>query len=585
LRQAPGARRATYASFFVSLLLLLPPAAALAQRAPTEAEHGMVASANRLASEIGVDVMKHGGNAADAVVATSLALAVVYPRAGNLGGGGFAVLRLADGRATAIDFRETAPAAATRDMYLDANGQVVPRRSTVGHLAAGVPGTVAGLALLHEKYGSGKLKWSQLVEPARQLAAQGFTVTQGLARDLRATERLVGPFPESRRIFLRDGQYYRPGETFHQPDLAKTLQRLQKQGPAEFYTGQTAKLIAAEMAAHDGLITTQDLAAYKAVERAPLTGSYRGHDIVTMPPPSSGGVALLQMLGMLEPRDVKALGFRSAPQIHLFTEVMRRAYRDRASFLGDPDHASIPVAQLLDRNYVAHLMDDFDARHATPSNALRPSSVPPPEAPDTTQVSVVDAAGNAVSLTYTLNGLFGNGVTVKGAGFLLNNEMDDFTAKVGEANLFGAIGGNANAIAPGKRPLSSMTPTLVLKDGKPLLVTGSPGGTTIITTVLQVVTSVIDFGLNVVQAVEAPRFHHQWQPDVISYEPFFTSPDTIALLQAQGHHLATRRLYPNAPETEGNTWGDAESIYVVPASGLRIGANDPRSPDSAAVGF
>jgi gamma-glutamyltranspeptidase/glutathione hydrolase len=409
----------------------------------------------------------------------------------------------------------------------------------------------------------------------------------GLHRDpgTRATERLVGPFPESRRIFLRDGQYYRPGETFHQPDLAKTLQRLQKQGPAEFYTGQTAKLIAAEMAAHDGLITTQDLAAYKAVERAPLTGSYRGHDIVTMPPPSSGGVALLQMLGMLEPRDVKALGFRSAPQIHLFTEVMRRAYRDRASFLGDPDHASIPVAQLLDRNYVAHLMDDFDARHATPSNALRPSSVPPPEAPDTTQVSVVDAAGNAVSLTYTLNGLFGNGVTVKGAGFLLNNEMDDFTAKVGEANLFGAIGGNANAIAPGKRPLSSMTPTLVLKDGKPLLVTGSPGGTTIITTVLQVVTSVIDFGLNVVQAVEAPRFHHQWQPDVISYEPFFTSPDTIALLQAQGHHLATRRLYPNAPETEGNTWGDAESIYVVPASGLRIGANDPRSPDSAAVGF
>lgn len=557
----------------------------LAQRAPAEARHGMVVSANRLASEVGVAILRRGGNAADAAVATGMALAVAYPRAGNLGGGGFAVLRLADGRATSIDFRETAPAAASRDMYLDAEGQVIEDESTIGYKAAGVPGTVAGLALLHEKYGSGKLSWSQLLEPARRLAAQGFEVSAALARDLRASERLLGRFPESRRIFLRDGRYYAAGDTFAQPDLARTLQRMQKGGAREFYTGKTAQLIAADMARHGGTIALADLAAYRAVERPALTGSYRGHDIITMGPPSSGGVALLQMFGMLEPHDVAALGFHSAAQIHLFAEVMRRAFRDRASFLGDADFVQVPLARLLDKAYVTGLMKDFDPAKATPSDKLAPVAAPRPESLDTTHFSVVDAAGNAVSITYTLNNLYGNGVTVPGAGFLLNDEMDDFTSKVGVPNDYGLIQGESNAIAPGKRPLSSMTPTIVLQGGKPLLVTGSPGGPTIINTVLQVISNVVDFNMNITRAVDAPRFHHQWQPDAISHEPYFTSVDTMALLAAQGYRLGTRRTYANIAEDEGRNQGDAESIMIDPKSGLRLGANDPRSADSAAVGY
>jgi gamma-glutamyltranspeptidase/glutathione hydrolase len=583
-RGAAGRLRGGLHSLVFTLLLVLP-APVLAQRAPVEAEHGMVVSANRLASEIGTDILKRGGNAADAAVATGMAMAVSYPRAGNLGGGGFAVVRLADGRATTIDFRETAPAAATRDMYQDDKGQVVRGRSTVGYLASGVPGTVAGLALLHEKYGSGKLSWAQLLEPARRLAEQGFPVSQALARDLRASARLLGQFPESRRIFLRDGNFYAAGETFRQPDLARTLQRMQKGGAAEFYKGETAKLIAKQMAAHGGTIALGDLAGYSAIERKPLTGSYRGYDIVTMGPPSSGGVALLQMLGMLEPHDVGALGFHSAAQIHLFVEVMRRAFRDRANFLGDTDYVKVPVSRLLDQHYLAGLMKNFDPDHATPSDSLRSAPTPPPESPDTTHFSVVDAAGNVVSITYTLNNLFGSGVTVTGAGFLLNDEMDDFTSKVGVPNIYGLMQGESNAIAPGKRPLSSMTPTIVLKGGKPFLVTGSPGGPTIINTVLEVITNVIDFGMNVTRAVDSPRFHHQWQPDEIRHEPYFTSSDTIELLKAEGYRLATRRTYANASEQEGRNQGDAESIMIDPEGGLRLGANDPRSPDSAAVGY
>lgn len=556
-----------------------------AQRAPVEAEHGMVASASLLASEAGLEIMKRGGNAADAAVATGIALAVTYPRAGNLGGGGFAVVRLADGRATSIDFREMAPGGASRDMYLDAQGNVVPGRSTVGHLAAGVPGTVAGLALLHQKYGSGKLSWAQLLEPAQRLAAQGFPMTAGLARDLRASDGLLGRFPESRRVFLRDGKPWQAGELFRQPDLAATLKRLQKQGPGEFYTGRTAQLIAAEMAANGGLITMEDLANYRAIERAPLKGSYRGHEILTMGPPSSGGIALLQMLGMLETRDVASLGYHSAAQIHLFTEVMRRAFRDRAAFLGDADFHPVPVAQLLDKAYITSLLADFNDKQATPNEALRPSSVPQPESTETTHFSAVDAAGNVVSITYTLNGLFGNGVTARGTGVLLNNEMDDFTSKVGAANMFGLIQAAANSIAPRKRPLSAMTPTIVVKDGKPFLVTGSPGGPTIINTVLQVLTNVIDFNFTVTRAVDAPRFHHQWQPDIIRQEPYFTSPDTLAQLRAMGHHFAASRLYANAPEAEGRNMGDAESIMIDPKTGMKLGANDPRSADSAAVGY
>jgi gamma-glutamyltranspeptidase/glutathione hydrolase len=565
--------------------LILAPASALAQRDPVEAEHGIVTSASVLASQIGADVLKRGGNAADAAVATGLALAVSYPRAGNIGGGGFAVLRLADGRLTTIDFRETAPGAATRELFQDAQGNVVPGRSTVGHLASGVPGTVAGLALLYERYGSHHLTWAQLVEPARRLAADGFAVTPALARDMQASTRLIDLFAESRRVFLRDGRPYREGERFKQPDLAATLRRIERQGAKEFYTGKTAQLIADEMAANGGLITRADLAAYRAVEREPLRGHYRGYEIVTMAPPSSGGIALLQMLGMLEPRDVGSLGLNSAAKIHLFTEVMRRAFRDRAEFLGDPDFVSVPTKQLLDPGYIARSLSTFDPEHATPSSALAPAAVPPKESTQTTHFSIVDAAGNAIAVTYTLNGLWGNGVTVKGAGFLLNNEMDDFTSKVGVRNGYGLLQGQSNAIAPGKRPLSSMTPTIVLKDGKPFLVTGSPGGPTIINTVFLVITNVIDFHMSVTQAVDAPRFHHQWMPDTIDYEPFFTSPDTIAILEKQGHALRTRKLYPNSPEAEGRTWGDAESILIDPANGHRLGAHDLRSPDSAAVGW
>jgi gamma-glutamyltranspeptidase/glutathione hydrolase len=581
----PAVRSRNLVRLGLALLLTALYMPALAQRAPVEAEHGMVVSASQIASGIGVDIMKRGGNAADAAVATGIALAVVYPRAGNLGGGGFATLRLADGKATTIDFRETAPAAASRDMYLDADGQVIPGQSTVGYKAAGVPGTVAGLALLHQKYGSGKLSWSDLLEPAFRLAEQGFAVSRNLAADLRAGERLLGRFPESRRIFLRDGKYYQAGEVFRQPELAGTLQRMRKQGAREFYTGETAKLIAADMAANGGSIALADLAGYEAVERPALAGSYRGYDIVTMGPPSSGGVALLQMLGMLESRDVGSLGYHSAAQIHLFVEVMRRAFRDRASFLGDADYVQVPVGRLLDKNYIAGLMKDFDPDHATPSDELKASPLAPPESTETTHFSVVDAAGNAVSITYTLNGLYGNGVTVPGAGFLLNNEMDDFTSKVGAPNGYGLIQGESNAIAPGKRPLSSMTPTIVARDGKPFLVTGSPGGPTIINTVLQVITNVVDFGMNVTRAVDSPRFHHQWQPDELRHEPYFTSEDTVAILKAQGYHLATRRTYSNATAAEGRNMGDAESIMVDPRTGTRMGANDIRSADSAAVGY
>jgi gamma-glutamyltranspeptidase / glutathione hydrolase len=567
------------------MLVVLWLPVAMAQRAPVEAQNGMVVSASRLASEVGTEILKRGGNAADAAVATGIALAVTYPRAGNLGGGGFAVLHLADGRATTIDFREAAPAAASRDMYLDPQGRVLPDASTVGYRAAGVPGTVAGLALLHQKYGSKKLSWSELLEPARRLADQGFAVSPALARDLRASERLLGRFAESKRVFLRDGRHYAAGETFRQPDLAKTLQRLQKNGATEFYTGETAKLLAADMAANKGTIALADLAAYRAIERPAVTGKYRGHDIVTMGSPSSGGVALVQMLGMLEPRDVGALGFHSAAQIHLFVEVMRRAFRDRAVYMGDADFAKVPTAQLLDKTYIAGLMKDFDPARATPSDALKPAAAPARESTQTTHYSVVDAAGNAVSITYTLNGLYGNGVTVPGAGFLLNNEMDDFTSKVGVPNDYGLIQGEANAIAPGKRPLSSMTPTVVLQGGKPFLITGSPGGPTIINTVLEVITNVIDFDMNVTRAVDAPRFHHQWQPDTIRYEPFFTSADTIALLAAKGHRFGQRRIWENVPEDEGRNQGDAESIMIDPRSGMRMGASDTRNADAAAVGY
>ncbi len=545
----------------------------------------MVCSASELASEVGVSILRQGGNAVDATVATGLALAVTYPQAGNLGGGGFLVLRLADGRATAIDFREIAPARAGRDLYLDAKGNVVPGLSTAGYLASGVPGTVAGLGFVLEHYGSGKLKWSDLVEPARRLAKEGFAVTPRLAESLRRSAHELGAWPESKRIFLRDGRFYAAGETLAQPELAATLVRLQESGPREFYTGETARLLAEDQAAHGGLISREDLAGYRVVERPILRGSYRGYEILTMPPPSSGGVALLQILGMVEPRDVAALPPNSPDKIHLFAEAMRRAFRDRAEFLGDPDFVKVPVAGLLERSYLERRFTSFNPARATPSERLPAGAPKGRESSETTHFSVVDAAGNAVSLTYTLNGVYGSGVTATGTGVLLNNEMDDFTSKVGVKNMFGLLQGEANAIAPGKRPLSSMTPTIVTREGKVFLVTGSPGGPTIITTTLQVISNVIDHSMSITEAVDAPRLHHQWQPDTIAAEPLLTSPDTFRILVEKGHLIGGQKLYSQDSEAAARRWGDAESILIDPATGHRLGANDLRNPDSGAAGY
>lgn len=562
----------------------------------------MVTSAHVLASEAGLEMLQRGGNAVDAAVATGLALTVVYPFAGNIGGGGFMLVHLADanapggrGRQIVIDYRETAPETATRDMFVGPDGNVLSGAdsSTVGWRASGVPGSVAGFALALEKYGSGKLTWADVCEPSRRLAAEGHIVSQGTAANLRANAKLLGQFDESKRIYLNGGAYWQTGDLWKQPDLAATFARLQKGGAREFYEGETAQRIADAMGKNRGTITLADLKGYRPVERTPLRGAYRGYDIVTMPPPSSGGIALLQMFGMLEPFDVAKLGHNSAAKYHLFAEVMRRAFRDRAEYLGDPDFVQVPVGPLLAPDYVKRRMDDFDPAKATPSDAVQPglgplklahSSTPAAaalaaESTETTHFSVVDAAGNAVSNTYTLNGAYGSGVTIPGTGILMNNEMDDFTAKVGVKNMFGLLQGPANAIVPGKRPLSSMTPTLVFKDSQLLLVTGSPGGPTIINTVLEIITNVIDHGMPVMQAVEAPRVHHQWMPDTLTYERYGISADTAALLIAQGHLLKERVSY------EGGYQGDAETIFVDPKTHLRHGAADPRKPDSRAVGF
>ena len=572
--------------FIAVFTALFAASLAAAPLRPTHAPHAIVASVHELASCAGVEMLRSGGNAVDAAVATGFALAVVHPQAGNLGGGGFLLLRNANGKTHFIDFRETAPAAATENMYLDAQGNVIQDVSIVGYKSVGVPGTVAGLIYAEKQYG--KLSIEKVIAPAIKLARDGFPLAYEDAQDLRKDEHLA-EFPESKRIFLREGNYYQPGEVFKQPELARTLERLAKD-PDTFYHGVMARELAAAIDKGGGLITAEDLAAYEVKEREPVRGTYRGYDIISAPPPSSGGVALIEILNILEGFDLAKFGNRSADAIHLEAEAFRRAFYDRADFLGDPDFAKVPVAQLIDKKYAAAWRDSIDLNRASASTGLKRPSIfnelervarsratviREPE--NTTHYSVVDAEGNAVSVTTTLNDSFGSRVTATGLGFLLNDEMDDFAAKQGVPNSYGLIQGPANAIGPGKRPLSAMTPTFVLRkdalnDNKLFLVLGSPGGPTIITTVVNILVGVVDFSLDIEEAVDAPRFHNQWLPDEILVEDRL-SPDTMNLLRAKGHKLKVEDF-----------WGDGECIMIDPKTGERLGASDGRN-NGKAVGY
>src|SRR4029453_9784872 len=551
--------------------------AAPTYREPVRAKHGMVASTSQVASEVGVDVMKRGGNAVDAAIAVALALAVTYPAAGNLGGGGFMMIRLQNGKTTAIDYREMAPAAAHRNVYLDKEGNLIKGEgsSTVGYRASGVPGTVRGMELALKKYGSGKLTWAQLVEPARRLAGAGFTVTYELARSLHHEREYLSKYAETKRIYLKGGQFYKEGELFRQPELAATFARLQRFGPSEFYEGETGRLIVADMKRNNGLMTMEDLHGYVAKERTPVRGNYRGHEIISMPPPSSGGAVLIEMLNILEGFDLNKMEASSSDRYHLMAEAMRRAFADRAEYMGDSDFVKVPVAGLIDKAYAATLRATINTDRASTSAEVRAGRPAGYESDDTTHFTVVDAAGNAVANTYTLNNSYGSAAVVKGTGMLLNDEMDDFAAKPGTSNMYGLIQGERNAVAPRKRPLSAMTPTIVLrKDGSFWFTVGSPGGPTIINTVLCIVTNVIDYEMNIQQAIDFPRIHHQWLPDELVGEPFGLSGDTQRALTTRGHKLAKLRYL-----------GDAEGIMIEEKTGMRLGATDPRRSDGQAVGY
>jgi gamma-glutamyltranspeptidase/glutathione hydrolase len=546
-------------------------------REPVRARHGMVASTNEVASRVGVEIMKRGGNAVDAAIAVAFALAVTHPAAGNLGGGGFMMIRLQDGRTTAIDYREMAPAAAHRDVYLEKSGNLIEGEggSLIGYRAAGVPGTVRGMELALKKYGSGKLTWGQLVEPARRLAGQGFTVTHSLARSLYNSRKYLSQYADTKRIYLRNGRFYNEGELFRQPELAATFARLQRFGPNEFYEGETARLIAADMKRNNGLMTLEDLRGYVAKERAPVRGNYRGHEIISMPPPSSGGAVLVQMLNILEGYDLSKLDASSSERYHLMAEAMRRAFADRAEYMGDTDFVKVPIAGLIDKAYAATLRSTINTERASSSSEVKAGRPAGYESEDTTHFTVVDAEGNAVANTYTLNNSYGSAAMAKGTGVLLNDEMDDFAAKPGTPNLYGLIQGERNAVAPKKRPLSAMTPTIVLrKDGSLWFTAGSPGGPTIINTVLCVITNVIDYEMNIQEAIDAPRIHHQWLPDELVGEPSGFSSDTRRALTARGHTLGKLRYL-----------GDAEGIMIEEKTKVRLGATDPRRSDGLAVGY
>ncbi len=555
-----------------TLTLLAMASIGLAQIHPKSFAKSAVVSDSALASEAGTKVMAEGGNAVDAAIATAFALAVTFPEAGNIGGGGFMLVRMADGRAVAIDYREVAPKSASRDMYLDAGGNVVPGMSTFGRKAAGVPGTVAGMWEAHSMYG--KLPWKRLVQPAIDLAGKGFPLSESRANEFRQEAARFKVFPDSYEIFNRKGNFFREGEVWKQPDLAKTLIRIRDQGREGFYGGETARLIDADSKKNNGHIYLSDLAGYKVAVREPVRGSYRGHNILTMPPPSSGGAVLIEMLNMMEHFDVAAAQPHSAAVLHPMVEAMKRAFADRSAHMGDPDFVRVPIRELTAKSYGLKLWEMINPQKATPSSEIKAGVFPIQEGEHTTHFSVVDGDGNCVSNTYTLNTSYGAHVVAEGTGILLNNEMDDFTSKVGVPNVFGLIQGEANAIAPGKRPLSSMTPTIVLKEGKPFLVVGSPGGPTIINTVFQTILNVVDHKMTVQEAVAAPRIHHQWLPDEIRWEPRGLNPDTRAKMEAMGHKFAARPA----------RMGSCHAILLDPASGKRHAGVDPRLSESGAAG-
>jgi gamma-glutamyltranspeptidase/glutathione hydrolase len=567
-------------SSFTFIVSAVYGAAALAaSQAPVAAENGMVVSAQHLATKAGVDVLKDGGNAVDAAVAVGYALAVVYPAAGNLGGGGFMTIQLADGRKTFLDFREKAPLAATANMYLDKDGNVVKGASTNGHLAVGVPGTVSGMELALAKYGT--MKRAALIAPAIKYAQDGFVLDQGDVDLLVTATEDFRKDAATGAIFLNNGAAFAPGQKLVQKDLAATLRLIADKGEDGFYKGPVAAAIVASSQAGKGILTQADLDQYKTRELAPVECSYRGYGVVSAPPPSSGGVVICEILNILEGYPLKELGFRSAQSVHYQIEAMRHAYVDRNSYLGDPDFVKNPLARLLDKNYAAQIRGVIDPAKAGVSKDIKPG-VAPHEGNNTTHYSIVDKWGNAVSVTYTLNDWFGAKVTAAKTGVILNNEMDDFTAKIGVPNLYGLVQGEANAIAPGKRPLSSMSPTIVTKDGKPVMVVGTPGGSRIITAVLHTIINVIDYGMNAQEAVDAPKFHQQWLPETTNVDNFALSPDTRRILEGWGqkfgnpqpvNHLAV--ILVGAPSLGGKPVG--KNRYY--------GANDPRRNTGLALGY
>ena len=538
----------------------------------TQAKNGMVVAAEPIAARAGAEILKSGGNAIDAAVAVGFALAVTYPQAGNIGGGGFMVIRLADGRTTTIDYREKAPLKAWKDMFLDDKGNYLPQKSREGYLSCGVPGSVAGLLLALERYGT--LNREKILQPAINLAEEGMKVSGPFAHDLKSALSRFAQYKSTYRVFLKDGKPYRPGDTLFQPDLAATLKRIASKGRDGFYKGTTADLIVAEMQRGRGLISYDDLASYQAIERPPVIGTYHGHKIISMGTPSSGGILLIQLLNLLEQYDLTASGFASARTVTLMTEAMKLAYADRAEFLGDSDFYPVPVAKLISKSYADERRKLIDSNAAKPSSAVSHGSLRMQEHNETTHYSVIDQWGNAVSVTTTINDWFGSGIVVDNAGFLLNTEMDDFAAKPGTPNMFGVTGSAANAIQPQKRILSSMAPTIVLKDDKPYLIVGSPGGPTIITTVLQVILNVIDHHMNLQQALDAPRIHHQWLPDTLWYEKSGLADEVLMKLKRLGFNLIERN---------GNQ-GDVEAILIDPKTELFYGVADRRGR-GAAVGY